>query len=88
MIFTNITRTSYKFSAKNTSLSTLYSFSCARAAVLTCPALLKSLSDGELLAWMTRYLLANWQSNGSSFTCNFHHCRGSSSPSITGNAAM
>ena len=59
IIFTNNTQTSYKLSARNTSLSTLSGFSCAHPGVLTCPTLLKSLSDGELLAWMARYLRAD-----------------------------
>ncbi len=41
----------YKFSAKKTSMSTLISgFNCARAGLLTSPALLKRRSDGELEA--------------------------------------
>ena len=40
----------YKFSAKKTSMSTFSGFICARAGVLTSPALLNSHSDGELEA--------------------------------------
>ena len=40
----------YKFSAKKTSMSTFSGFSCARAGVMTSPALLNSRSDGELEA--------------------------------------
>ena len=38
----------YRFSAQNTSLSTLSGFSRARSCVEICPALLKSLSGGEI----------------------------------------
>ena len=53
----------YKFSAKNTSWSTFSGFSWARAGVLTCPALLNSLSDGELVAGIARYRLTSFRPN-------------------------
>ena len=51
--------TDYKFSAKNTSLFAWSGFICALCELsVTCPALLNSLSDGELLAEMAKYFQA------------------------------
>ena len=50
LYFLQMLKLVYKFSAKKTSMSTFSGFNCARAAVLTSPALLKRRSDGELEA--------------------------------------
>ena len=63
----------------------LSGFSWARCGVTICPALLKSLSDGALLAWIAKYLRANWLRRGKSLTWILHHSSGSSSPSMMGN---
>ena len=63
----------------------LSGFSWARCGVTICPALLKSLSDGALLAWIAKYLRANWLRRGKSLPRILHHSSGSSSPSMMGN---
>ena len=63
----------------------LFGLSCTRFAVTICPALLKSLSVGALLAGMARYRRAYCDRRGKSFSWNFHQWSGSSSPSIVGN---
>ena len=63
----------------------LFGLSCTRFAVTICPALLKSLSVGALLAGMARYCQAYCDRRGKSFSWNFHHWSGSSSPSVVGN---
>ena len=60
----------------------LSGFSWARCGVTICPALLKSLSDGALLAWIAKYLRANWLRRGKSLTWILHHSSRSSSPSM------
>ena len=75
----------YKFSARNTNMFALFGLSCTCFAVTICPALVKSLSVGALLAGMARYRRAYCDRRGKSFSWNFHHWSGSSSPSIVGN---
>ena len=75
----------YKFSARNTNMFALFGLSCTRFAVTICPALLKSLSVGALLAGMARYRRAYWDRRGKSFSWNFHPWSELSSPSIVGN---
>ena len=60
----------------------LLGFSWACCGVTICPALLRSLSDGALLAWIAKYLRANWLTRGKSLTWILHHSSGSSSPSM------
>ena len=63
----------------------LSGFSWARCGVTICPALLKSLSDGALLAWIAKYFRANWLRRGKSLTWILYHSSGSSFPSMMGN---
>ena len=60
----------------------LSGFSWARCGVTICPALLKGLSDGAMLAWIAKYLRANWLRRGKSLTWILHHSSRSSSPSM------
>ena len=63
-------------------MSAFSGFNWARCGVITCPALLNNRSEGELLAGIARYLRASWLRSGSTSWWFFHHCRGSSSPSM------
>ena len=66
----------YKFSARNTNMFALFGLSCTRFAVTICPALLKSLSVGALLAGVARYRRAQ------SFSWNFQSINQSINQSI------
>jgi len=68
-----------RFLARNTSLSTLSSFRDARKQFKMFPPVLNTLSEGELVAEMHKYLCANLDSAGNCFACSFHQTKGSSS---------
>ena len=53
----------------------LSGFCWARCVVTICLALLKSLSNGALLAWIAKYFRANWL-RGKSLTWILHHSSG------------
>ena len=61
----------------------LYS-SCVFCELTIWPALLNSLSDGELMAEIAKYLRASLLKSGNFFVWHFHQGNGSSSPSIVG----
>lgn len=61
---------------------TLSGFNKLRIGVTTLPAVLKTRSDGVLVAHMHRYFRANPAMNGNLFSFVFHQVRGSSSPSM------
>ena len=61
---------------------TLSGFNKLRIGVTTLPAVLKTRSDGVLVAHMHRYFRANFAMNGNLFLFVFHQVSGSSSPSM------
>ena len=71
--------------ARNTNMFAWLGLRYTRFAVTICPALLKSLSVGALLAGIARYRRTYCDRRWKSFSWNFHHWSGSSSPSILGN---
>ena len=61
-------------------------FSWALRGVMICPALLKSRSEGEDVAWTDKYRLAKGARLGKFFSWSFHHSNGSSSQPAGGMA--
>ena len=59
-------------------------FFCALCELTIWPALLNSLSDGELLAEIAKYLWASWLKSRNFLMWHFHQSNRSSSPSIIG----
>ena len=54
----------YRFLARNTSLSTLSGFRDDRRQVTMFPPVLKTLSEGALVAGMLKYFLGSFDSRG------------------------
>lgn len=73
-----------RFLAKNTSLSTIAGFKEEHWQVTMLPLVLKSLSEGELVAGMQRYLRASLAKRGKFTWCILHQVSGSSSLSMEG----
>ena len=73
----------YRFFARKTSLSTASGLRHALWHVTMLPPVLKTLSEGALVAGMERYFLARLLSLGKLASCTFHHCSGSVSGSVS-----
>ena len=54
----------YRFLERNTSLSTFSGLTDERRQVTTFPPVLKTLSEGELVAGIHKYLFASFASRG------------------------
>lgn len=75
-----------KFFARKTSMFTLLGFKHVRWHVTTFPDVLKSLSEGELVAGMQRYFLASLLSFGQLTWWSLHQASGSASLSMVGDS--
>ena len=71
----------YKFFDKNTNMFTFTGFSRVRLDVTTLPQVLKTRSEGVLVAQMHKYLCAILERHGNSVQFTLHHSRGSDSGS-------